>query len=349
MSQVFPRSHFVTSTLSGAAWLTIFDRQSRHSRGTAPITTTIFLALASMFGFGAGFVLTQFGLRWMPPWVGVAISIPTSTLLFWCLAPFFVDPSAGSLKAFVMFAGVGLLFPGVAALLNFESNRLMGPNIAGALSSLTPVFAVILAIVILGERVRVPQLLALAALVVGISLMYRVHVTLSARSLWLMALPVASSAIRGVIQPVVKLGFAWWPNPIAAVVVSYTVSSAVLIVAAHARRRNRPRNRPSRRPLVCRGRPLQRTFRAGDVRCACLRSGYDRLTAYRRLPFGDPAAEPRIPGDGRCGSAADRRRCRRRKRCRVATRRVISSGSRAMSGPRVALPFATDVTAICLR
>jgi drug/metabolite transporter (DMT)-like permease len=108
----------------------------------------------------------------------------------------------------------------------------VGPNIAGALSSLTPVFAVILAIVILGERVRVPQLLALAALVIGISLMYRVHVSLSARSLWLMALPVASSAIRGVIQPIAKLGFAWWPNPIAAVVVSYTVSSAVLIVAA---------------------------------------------------------------------------------------------------------------------
>jgi len=185
-----------------------------------------------MFGLGAGFVLTQFGLRWMPPWVGVAISIPTSTLLFWCLAPFFVDPSGGSLNAVVLFAVIGLLFPGVAALLNFESNRLMGPNIAGALSSLTPVFAVILAIVILGERVRVPQLLALAALVIGISLMYRVHVSLSARSLWLMALPVASSAIRGVIQPIAKLGFAWWPNPIAAVVVSYTVSCAVLIVAA---------------------------------------------------------------------------------------------------------------------
>jgi drug/metabolite transporter (DMT)-like permease len=97
---------------------------------------------------------------------------------------------------------------------------------------LTAVFAVILAIVILREGVRLPQLLALAALVVGISLTYRVHVTLSARSLWLMALPVASSAIRGVIQPVAKLGFAWWPDPIAAVVVSYTVSSAVLIVAA---------------------------------------------------------------------------------------------------------------------
>jgi drug/metabolite transporter (DMT)-like permease len=188
-----------------------------------------------MFGFGAGFVLTQFGLRWMLPWLGVAISIPTSTLLFWCLAPFFVDPSEGNLKAIVLFACVGLFFPGTVALLNFESNRLMGPNIAGALSSMTPVFAVLLAITILGEHVRGPQLLALAAIVVGVSLMYRVHVNLSAGSLWLMALPVAASAIRGVIQPIVKFGFERWPNPIAAVVVSYTVSSVVLIFAALAR------------------------------------------------------------------------------------------------------------------
>jgi hypothetical protein len=64
-------------------------------------------------------------LQWMPPWLGVAISIPTSTLLFWCLALFFVDPSAGNLKAVILFACVGLLFPGTVALLNFESNRLM--------------------------------------------------------------------------------------------------------------------------------------------------------------------------------------------------------------------------------
>src|SRR5215471_13050575 len=66
-----------------------------------PIITSLLLALTSMFGFGAGFVLTQFGLRWMQPWLGVAISIPSSTLLFWCLAPFFADPRAGDLNAVV--------------------------------------------------------------------------------------------------------------------------------------------------------------------------------------------------------------------------------------------------------
>ena len=160
-----------------------------------------------MFMFGAGFVLTQFGLRWMQPWLGVAISIPTSTLLFWCLAPFFVDASGRDARAVVLFACVGLLFPGAAALLNFESNRLMGPNIAGSLSSMTPVLAVVLAVTILGEHIRSAQLLGLAAIVVGISLMYRVHVNLSGRSLWLMALPVASAAIGGVLQPIVKIGF----------------------------------------------------------------------------------------------------------------------------------------------
>jgi drug/metabolite transporter (DMT)-like permease len=143
-----PKSGFGISALPPIAPPMILDHRSRLSCGTAAITTAIFLALASMFGFGAGFVLTQFGLRWMVPWLGVAISIPTSTLLFWCLAPFFVDPSDGNLKAVGLFACVGLFFPGAAALLNFGSNRLLGPNIAGALSGMTPVLAVILAIVI---------------------------------------------------------------------------------------------------------------------------------------------------------------------------------------------------------
>ena len=112
----------------------------------------------------------------------------------------------GNLKAVALFAGIGLFFPGTVALLNFESNRLMGPNIAGALSSMAPVFAILLAIAILGEHIRGPQLLALAAIVIGIALMYRGQVSLSGRSPWLLALPVAASAIRGVIQPIVKFG-----------------------------------------------------------------------------------------------------------------------------------------------
>ena len=154
----------------------------------------VLLALVATFGLGAGFVLTQFALRWMPPRLGAALSIPTSTLLFWCLAPFLIDPAEADVKAAGLFACVGLLFPGAVALANFESNRLIGPNIAGAMGGLAPVFAVLLALLLLGERLRILLLFGLAAIVAGVVLMYRGRWhAFAARGLWLLALPLSAS------------------------------------------------------------------------------------------------------------------------------------------------------------
>ena len=199
--------------------------------GNSPLAVA--LALLSTFGFGAGFVLTQFALRCMPPRLGAAFSIPTSTLLFWCLAPFSIDPTEVDLSAAGLFAVIGLLFPAAVTLLNFESNRLMGPNIAGAVSGLAPLFAVLLAVMLLGEHLRFLQLSGIAAIAAGVVLMYSgPGKTFTARGLWLLVLPLGASAIRGFVQPVIKLGLERWHNPIAAVVIGYTVSSMVLILAA---------------------------------------------------------------------------------------------------------------------
>lgn len=191
------------------------------------------LALVSTFGFGAAFVLTQFGLRWIPPRLGAAFSIPTSTLSFWCLAPFSIDAADVDVRAAGLFAVIGLFFPAAVTLLNFESNRLLGPNIAGAIGGLAPLFAVLLAVMLLGERLRFFQLFGIAAIVAGVVLMYAGHWQVSTLGrLWVLALPLGAAAIRGFVQPVVKLGLERWHNPIAAVVIGYTVSSAVLILAA---------------------------------------------------------------------------------------------------------------------
>ena len=191
------------------------------------------LALFSTFGFGVGFVLTQFALRWMPPRLGAAFSIPTSTLLFWCLAPFSIHPAEVDLSAAGLFAVIGLLFPAAVALLNFESNRMMGPNIAGAVGGLSPLFAVLLAVMLLGKHLRYLQLCGTAAITAGVVLMYSgAGKTFAARQLWRLVLPLGASAIRGFVQPAIKLGLERWHNPIAAVVIGYTVSSMVLILAA---------------------------------------------------------------------------------------------------------------------
>jgi drug/metabolite transporter (DMT)-like permease len=200
--------------------------------------TAVLLALASALCVGLGFVLTQFALRWMPPWQGAAFSVPTSTLLFWCLAPFFVDLTKADYTAVGIFAAAGVFFPATVTLLNFESNRLVGPNIAGAVSGLTPLFAVLLAILMLGESPRPLQLLAIAAVIAGAMLLYVGRRQILSRwSIWMLVLPLLAAVIRGCVQPVVKLGLQRWPNPIVAVLIGYTVSSAVLIGSAIGRDR----------------------------------------------------------------------------------------------------------------
>ena len=200
------------------------------------------LALFSSFAFGAAFVLTQFALRWIPPRLGAAFSNPTSTLFFWCLAPFSIDPAEADLPAAGLFAVIGLLFPAAVTLLNFESNRLMGPNVAGAIGGLAPLFAVLLAVMLLGEQLRFWQFSAIAAIVAGVVLIYTGRgQAFTLRGPWLLALPLAAAAIRGFVQPVVKLGLERWPNPVAAVVIGYSVSSAVLILAALVPGRTRER------------------------------------------------------------------------------------------------------------
>jgi len=202
----------------------------------------VLLALVSTLGVGAGFVFTQFALRRMPPWLGAAFSVPTSTLLFWCLAPVSIDLSQADFGATLIFAGIGLFFPAAVTLLNFESNRLMGANIAGAVSGLAPVFAVLLALILLGENLHTTQWLGLAAIVGGVMLLYRRRQRTSPiPSFWLLSLPLAAAAIRGGVQPVIKLGLQRWPNPLAAVVIGYTISSVVLILAALVRNRGLPR------------------------------------------------------------------------------------------------------------
>jgi drug/metabolite transporter (DMT)-like permease len=113
------------------------------------------LALISAFGLGAGFVLTQFALKWMPPRLGAAYSVPASTVLFWCMAPFTINITRFDASAAILFGCVGVLFPATVALLNFESNRLMGPNVAASVGGLTPVFAVAFALIMIGESLRI--------------------------------------------------------------------------------------------------------------------------------------------------------------------------------------------------
>lgn len=190
------------------------------------------LALCSATAFGLALVLTQLGLRELSPLRGACISVPTTTAAFVLLSPLTVDFAAWNATSAATFAAAGLLFPAAVTLLTFEANRRIGPNLTGALGNLTPLFAVLLAVALLGETPRAGQLAGMAVILAGVLvLIVRPQLSLGVQLLPALALPLAAALIRGLVQPVVKLGLEGWPNPFAATLFGYLVSAAVVLTA----------------------------------------------------------------------------------------------------------------------
>jgi drug/metabolite transporter (DMT)-like permease len=209
----------------------------------------IALAVLAAFLFGLGLVTSRVGLRELDARAGAAISIPVATILFAAAAPFAIDFAAVDLRAVAAFAILGVFFPALVTLLTFRATEELGPTVTGTISSASPLFALAGAALFLGERI--PPQAAVAALGVagGIALLswtprgVRAH--FPARALvW----PVAGALVRGLSQVGAKAGLALWPNPFAASLVAYAMSSLTVIGADRLRRG--PRARPTWRALA---------------------------------------------------------------------------------------------------
>src|SRR5438034_489756 len=128
----------------------------------------IALALVASAFLGTAVVIANLGLRYLDPARGALVSIPSTTLFFWLLALFLFRGEGWNATAFATFAVVGLIFPALVTFLNFASNRLTGPTVAGTISSTTPLFAVLGALLFLGEPLSPAAAAGTAAIVLGV-------------------------------------------------------------------------------------------------------------------------------------------------------------------------------------
>ncbi len=198
--------------------------------------TAVFLAIAAAIFLGSGVVITQFGLRTVHPLSGAAISIPSFTVCFVLLSPILLRGESVVWSAVPIFAAVGLVFPVLLTIVTFASNRALGPIVTGALGNLSPLLSVAIAVVALHEPLRSLQFVGLVTSVTG-ALILTVNRTADMRDwrTWALLLPLAASVLRGVIPPVIKIGLALWPNPLAGSLVAYIVSTATVLTIERIR------------------------------------------------------------------------------------------------------------------
>ena len=189
-------------------------------------------ALLAAACFGAAMVVVKFGLEHMDSTAGAMVSIPTTTLLFWALAPLRVNGSDFASPAIAVFAAVGLFFPALVTLLVFEANQRMGPTVSAAVSATAPFFAVAGAILFLGERLTGPIVAGTIAIVGGVvALTWEGN---QQRRQWpktALLFPLAAAVFRGTAQAGAKFGLAILPVPFIAGLVGYTVSTLTVAVA----------------------------------------------------------------------------------------------------------------------
>ncbi len=196
------------------------------------------LAGVSAICFGSALVTAKLGLRSIDARSGAAISIPTATALLIIAAPFALDASGFTLAAAFIFAAIGVFFPAVVTLLTFAANDRLGPSVTGTVSSTAPLFALLAAVLLLGERIPARAFVATAGVVAGVALLSWRGGVLMRRALWL---PLAGAALRGIVQVAAKAGLALWPSPFAASLIGYSVSTVTVSLAARGRQRGRDR------------------------------------------------------------------------------------------------------------
>lgn len=188
------------------------------------------LALGAAFCFALAQILIQFGLRYMPAWRSPLYSIGGSAVAACVAAPIFVDWTAFDPRAAAIFAVIGCFFPVAVSILSVRSNAALGPAVAGAVGNVTPVFAVLGAVLLLGERLALLQLAGLAAVVGGVVLLALRGGTAKRQwSIWMLGLPLAAAFVRGIVQPAIKTGLGLWPDPVAATTIGYTLSTLVIL------------------------------------------------------------------------------------------------------------------------
>ena len=194
------------------------------------MTGAAILALGAAFCFALALILTQYGLRTVPSWRSPLYSIISSCVAAWAAAVVFVDWRSFDWRAAAIFAAVGCVFPVVVSILAVRANERLGPAVAGAVGNVTPLFAVLGAVLFLGERIGLGQLAGLAMVVGGVALMaLRGGAGGRHWSVWVLAIPLAAALVRGAIQPAIKTGLALWHEPLAAAAIGYALSSVVIL------------------------------------------------------------------------------------------------------------------------
>ena len=197
------------------------------------------LTAAFLFAFGSQ--LQFIGLNNIDSLNGTMISITTSAVIYWALAPFLLDGSHWTKSAVWIFALTGLIRPAVSANFSVAGIRLLGPTLSSTFAATAPIFGATLGILWLGEAMTWPIAIGTAGVITAIVILAQRNTRVPKTwPLWALSLPVGAALIRSLGQVLSKLGMEDIPDPYFASLVGFTVSAMVTILVKKLSKKSLP-------------------------------------------------------------------------------------------------------------
>ena len=131
------------------------------------------LAITAAFCWGTGAVFARLGLQRIKPSAGTFISMVSSIILVGSLALIinFDAVASLSLTALLWFALIGVINYVIGRQFNYLGIGRIGVTKATPIFASAPLFAIILAVIFIGEKVNAPIVIGTLSIVGGLSLL----------------------------------------------------------------------------------------------------------------------------------------------------------------------------------
>jgi drug/metabolite transporter (DMT)-like permease len=212
------------------------------------------LALAAAFFFGLAKQIQNLGLAYSHPRDGTLIAIASTTLLFWLLSPLYLQFDYWLNPVVILFVFIGILRPIISDNAENFGIKYLGPSLSSAITATSPVFASVLAVIVLGEVLSLGLCVGIAFIILGI-------VVSSVRGgnfsktwpIWAIILPLAAAISRATSHTIAKIGLEALPSPGFLLLVNYTVASMAILFVVKVQKRQIPRLTTSSRWFVLAG------------------------------------------------------------------------------------------------
>ena len=208
------------------------------------IPASSLVALAAAIAFGLSGITSKRGLASLEPLAGTLVAVGTCLGIYLLTAPFWMRAGDWFTAGFWVFAVVGLIQPTLSMYFANEAYNRAGATVASTFSATSPLFAAVLAILFLGERLTLVIATGTVLIVLGVttlSWMPRGGGRLVAAAL---VFATMTAAIRGINSAVAKFGIDLLPNVFMAGFCSFTVSFTILVVVYRWRRGGWPGKLP---------------------------------------------------------------------------------------------------------